>query len=183
VPNPNAVLSTVVRLDDERRTVELEGKRRVRLDPEDRRSSGFTQILDALSKQRLPVYLELDPETEGIARLLIPLIGRVADVRPLEGGDLRVELEPSHAEHVLRSSSPDFSELKRQLDEMEGTEQPVILTEDDAHQIIDVRAYTLEAPLAPLPKRTSQPARRSWWSWLRRLLTGRRKREKEVVYK
>ena len=183
MPNPNAVLSTVVGVDDERRTVELEGERRVRLDPEDRRSSGFAQILDALSKQRLPVYLELDPETEAIARLLIPLIGRVVDVHPLEGGDLGVELEPSHAEHVLRSNSPDFSELKRQLDEVQGTEQPMILTEDDAHQIIDLRAYTLDAPLPPLPRRISQPPRRSWGSRLWRWLLGRREREPEVVHK
>ena len=39
-------------------SAELADGRRVRLDPTDPRSAGFAQILDALSKQGMPVYLE-----------------------------------------------------------------------------------------------------------------------------
>lgn len=76
MPNPNAIVSTTIRLDpplDRAPTevlraegglsVELEGGRRLRLDPANERSPGYAQILDGLSKQRLPVYLEIDPAT------------------------------------------------------------------------------------------------------------------------
>lgn len=68
--NPNAVVSRTVRLDptldraaadmlgaERGLSVELEGGRRVRLDPANSRSAGFAQILDGLRKQGLPVYL------------------------------------------------------------------------------------------------------------------------------
>jgi hypothetical protein len=38
----------------------------VRLDPANERSAGFAQVLDGLSKQSLPVYLEIDPATNAI---------------------------------------------------------------------------------------------------------------------
>src|ERR687886_491786 len=117
--NPNAIVSTVIRIEPpldrppaemlragDRFSVELEGGRRVRLDPDDPRSAGFIQILDGLSKQRLPVYLEVDPATSAITRLLIPHVTRVVGIRQIDYGVLGVELEFSHARHVLRRSSP-----------------------------------------------------------------------------
>jgi Glutaminase len=171
MPNPNAHVSTVVRVDRERGVVELEGERRARLDPEDRRSNGFAQILEGLSKQRLPVYLELDPQTETIARLLIPYVTRVAAVRRAEGEDLDVELELSHARHALRRSSPDFDELERQLREAQRAGTTVIVTEDDAHDVIDIRPYVPGPEGPPFPFPEERPLRRwSWrWIWLRLL--------------
>jgi hypothetical protein len=79
MPNPNAIVSTTIRLqppldrpaaerlrDEGGLSVELEGERRVRLDPHDSRSAGFAQVLDGLSRQRLPVYVEVDPATSAI---------------------------------------------------------------------------------------------------------------------
>ena len=80
MPNPNAVISTVVRLEppldrpaeevlrEGGLSVELEGERRIGLDPADPRSVGFARILDELSRQRLPVYLEVDPATSTLTR-------------------------------------------------------------------------------------------------------------------
>ena len=172
MPNPNALVSTVVRVDRERGVVELGGERRARLDPQDSRSRGFAQILEAVGQQRLPVYLELDPQTEAIARLLIPHVARVAAVDQVEGGDLGVELEPSHAQHVLRRGSPDFAELERALREASRAGRPVVVTEDDDHQIIDVRPYEPDPEAPPLPfpeRRRPRP-----WSlpWIVRWLLG-----------
>ena len=64
----------------------------MRLDPADRRSVGFAQILDELSKQRRPVYLELDPETSAIMRLRIPHVTRVVALHSIDDG-VDVELE------------------------------------------------------------------------------------------
>jgi hypothetical protein len=165
MPNPNAVVSTTIRLEppldrapeELLRTeggisVELEGERRVRLAPTDPRSAGFARVLDGLSRQRLPVYLEIDPATEAITRLLVPQVARVASIRSGQGV-LDVELEPSHARHLLRLGEPDSAELERQLREAQQSGQPVIVAEDDAHNIVDVRAFrpTPERPLPPFP--------------------------------
>jgi len=172
--NPNAVVSTVIRIEPpldrppaemlragRGLSVELEDGRHVRLDPDDPRSAGFTQILDGLSTQRLPVYLEVDPATSAITRLLIPHITRVVAIRPIDGGLLGVDLEFSHARHVLRRDAPDFRELERQLREAMRTGVSVILTENDAHEIIDIRSYTPspEGPLPPFPRRPELPPR------------------------
>src|SRR4030095_8787813 len=87
-------------------SVELDGQRQVRLDPANSLSAGFAQVLDGLSKQQLPVYLEIDPATSAITRLLIPLAAQVVTVRPMEDGSLGVELMPSHARHILPAASP-----------------------------------------------------------------------------
>ena len=182
MPNPNAVVSTVIRFEppldrppaemlrDERGiTVELEGDRTVRLDPADPRSTGFAQILQGLSSLRLPVYLEVDPATSVITHLLIPHVARVSRIRPIDEGVFGIELEQSHARHVLRPDNPDFAQLERQLREFQRSNAPIILTENDAHEIIDVRAYTPgpEGPLPPFPEpwpRPELPLPR-WWLW------------------
>lgn len=164
--NPNAVVSNVIRFEPplERAPaellraehglfVELEGGRRARLDPDDPRSVGFTQILEGLSSLRLPVYLEIDPANSVITRLLIPHLTRVVGVSQIDEGVLGVELELSHGRHLLRRDQPDFDELEKQLREAVTNHEPVILTEDDKHNIIDVRFFKPgpDVPLPPFP--------------------------------
>jgi hypothetical protein len=166
MPNPNAVVSTITRIDppldrpavellrsDRGVSVELQDGRRARLDPANPRSAGFAQILDGLSRQRLPVYLEIDPATSFVTRLLIPHVARVVNVRPMDDGGFEVELEPSHARHLLRRGAPDFAELERHLREAMRSGGVVIVTEDDAHNIIHVRGFTPgpDGPMPPLP--------------------------------
>lgn len=187
MPNPNAIVSTTIRLEpllDRAATeilraegglsVELEGGRRVRLDAADGRSAGFAQILDGLSKQRLPVYLELDPATDAITRLLVPHVARVIGVSPADEGRLDVVLDASHGRHVLRLADADAPDLQRQLREALDSGRPIILTEDDAHNIIDVRAFTPapDWPLPPFPPiplpEPKLPPRYPWplsWVW------------------
>jgi hypothetical protein len=186
MPNPNAVVSSIIRLDppldrapaeilrtERGLSVELEGGRRVRLDPVNPRSAGFAQILDGLSKQRLPVYVEIDPATNAVTRLLIPHVARVARISSSQGA-LDVELEPSHARHVLRLGEPDSADLERQLREALRSGRPVIVTEDDAHNIIDIRAFTPApdgppGPFPPIPlPRPKPPPHYPWplnWIW------------------
>jgi len=161
--NPNAVVSSIIHFEppldrapvemlqaEHGLSVELEGGRRVWLDPANPQSAGFIQILDGLSKQRLPVYLEIDSKTSVITRLLIPHVTRVVSVRPIDEGVLGVELEFSHARHVLQHGQVDFSELEKQLHEAMRSGEPVILTEDDAHNIIDIRLFK-PGPDVPFP--------------------------------
>lgn len=185
MPNPNAIVSTVVRIDppldrpaaemlraERGLSVELEGGRRVRLDPDDPRAAGFAQVLDGLARRRLPVYLEVDPGTEAVTRLLVPHVTRVVGVRPLDEGVLAVELDRSHARHVLRREAPDFEALEREVREALRTGAPVVLTEDDGHRILDVRGYTPgpEGPVPPFPLPELPPRIPLPWRWIRDLL-------------
>ena len=82
-----------------------------------------------------------------------------------------MELELSHARHVLRRGQPDFAELEQQLREARRTGEPVILTEDDAHNIIDIRFFRPgpDGPLPPFPK--PEPPRLPWpLCWFKALL-------------
>jgi hypothetical protein len=149
----------------------------VRLDPANERSAGFAQILDGLSKLRLPVYLEIDPATNAVTRILVPHVARVIGVTPADQGRLDVELDASHARHVLRPGDPDADDLERRLREALKSGKPVVLVEDDAHNIIEVRAFTPapEVPLPPfppipfprpkLPPRYPWPLNWIWWIW------------------
>jgi Glutaminase len=171
MPDPNVIVSTSIRIQppldrppaellraEGGLSVELDEGRRVRLDPDDRRSEGFAEILDRLSKQRLPVYLEIDPETSAIALLRIPHVTHVAAVHPIEDG-LVVELERSHGQHLLRRGAPDYDVLERQLRDALAGGELVVLTENDAHEIIDLRGYTPgpEGPPAPFPEVLEEP--------------------------
>jgi hypothetical protein len=188
----NAVVSVVVRLvpalerpaaellrAEDGLWVELEDGRRARLDPDDERSPGFAQILDGLRQQRLPVYLELNPDSSAIERLLIPLVTRVRAIRPFRENALAVELDRSHAVHLVRADAPNRAELEQRLLEAERKNATVVVSETDSHEIVDVRDYTgperPSAPFAeprPMRPQPAQPAR-EWreclyaiWRWL-----------------
>lgn len=167
MPNPNAVVSRVVRLEEF--SVELEGERRVRLEQADPRSARLAQILNDLARQQLPVYLEVDPETSVITRLLIPHVARVARLDTTEDG-YEVELEFSHARHFLLRSSPDFAELERLLREALQSRAPVIVTEDDVHRIIHVRPFRPGPDGRLPPSLQPPPPAPSLLRWLRNLL-------------
>jgi len=184
--NPNAVVSRVLRIEPplERvaletlhaigaREVELEDGRRIRLDPDDPRYAGFAQVLDGLRIQRMPVYLELDPASSTISRLLIPYVARVVSVRSGERGALDIQLAPSHARHLLRRDNADFAEFERQLLAAQHSGDPLIVTDDEAHNVIDVRAFRPGPDAPPPPPPWPAPWPPSWlrdrlnrlWHW------------------
>jgi len=178
MPNPNALVARVVRIDppldrpvDGERgfTIELEGDRRARIEPTDKNAGGLARILDGLRQLRRPVYLEVDPGTSAITRLLIPHDTRVQGIRQVDVGVLSVELEQSHGRHVLRRGAADAADLEKLLRDALGARTPITVAETDAHEIIDVRPYTPgpgeELPYFPRPE---FPARVPWSvEWLK----------------
>lgn len=181
MPNPNAIVGTVAAIEPslERPTtetlkrypegvaVELEDGRTVRLDPADERSPGFARILAQVQRLERPVYLEVDEESRFVERLRIPLLVTVADIRETESGDLDVELEISHARHVLRRDRPDFAELHEALRSARNRGGQVAVTETEEHEILDVRSW--ERTGQPPPSELREPAKVERVSWLRRL--------------
>jgi hypothetical protein len=185
MPNPNAIVSRHIRLQSppERTaaeavraegglSVELDDGRSVRLDPENPRSAGFAQVLEGLEKLGRPVYLEVDPETEAVTRLLIPLVGRVNGLTPVEAG-LEVGFDPSHARHLLRRDAPDFAATEAVLREALERRTPILLTDDDAQEIVDVRFFRPGPDDGPrlFPEGDFRAVRPSaflaliWWIW------------------
>jgi hypothetical protein len=172
MPNPNAIVALVLRIDppldrpvtdDRGFSVELDNDRRVRIEPSDKNAGGLARILDGLRQLRQPVYLEIDPATSAITRLLIPNVTRVSAIKPIDDGVLSVELELSHGRHLLRRTAADAPAMEQGLREAIRTRMPVVVTETDGHEIIDVRPNTFtpdgEIPHFPRPE---FPARVPW---------------------
>ena len=117
------------------------------------RSAVWLKVLHSLHEQKLPAYVEVEPRSQQITRLLQPTLQPVGEIEPFErGGDLRVNLRRSHAIHVLRRNHPRFDELRKLLTTASKSETMVWVTETlDSHEIIDVRPA--ETPRARQPRR------------------------------
>jgi hypothetical protein len=187
MPNPNAIVALVVRTDPPleklsgaeffRRhpngaSISFEGDRTARLYPQDR-AAGMLEILEQLRQMRLPVYVEVDPATRGIMRLLIPLLTRVAAIGEAGAEEFRVDLEASHARHRLKRTNPDFGELLEILRAALAKKTWLIVTETDDHEIIDARPSPHEPKLPePSPERAKERPSwfrrfcRRWFCWL-----------------
>jgi hypothetical protein len=158
MPNPNAVVGVVSRIDPPVSksaaemmreapngfTVEIEGQPSTRLYPTGR-TAGLLEVLEGLRKLRTPVYLELDPDTRAINLLLIPDVSAVDKVYEREGR-VSVLLKNSHARYELKRDSPDFEAFKETLRKAEGRDQLLVVTANDAQEIIDVRPHIGEPP-------------------------------------
>ena len=157
MPNPNALVDGVKELSappealaarpaeppPEFVTVSFLSGRSGLLETIDPRSAVWADVLDSQRQANLPVYVEIDPETNVITELLCPLTVNVGDiVQTGDGEDVEVELIISHARHYLRDDHPDFTELLDILKTAQEKETRVIVTESDDHEIIDVRPVT-----------------------------------------
>jgi hypothetical protein len=70
----------------------------------------------------------------------------VSAIQPLKTGDVRIELKISHAQHFLRRSNAEFAALLSSLQTAQKQKTLIAVTEDDSHEIIDVRTWTAKAP-------------------------------------
>jgi hypothetical protein len=140
----------------------------VRLDPADSRAPTYSRVLDDLRKMHRPAYAEFDGATRMITLLLLPLVSRVVNVNAAE--DVEVELEHSHARHLLKRASPYFDEFLATLRDAQAKRTWVAVT-DDNQEIIDARPYA--APAEQLPSRPAESKRtllESLIEWLRCLV-------------
>jgi hypothetical protein len=170
MPNPNAFVGKINRVDREAERgaeVELEDGRRARLDPGDRRAAGYAEIIEERRERGKPVYLEVDPQTGAISRFEIPWVTRIEALEATPSGDLSIVLPLSQAPHYLRRASPDFDAWAGLLREVLENGLPVILTEDDRHDLIDLRLYPNPEEVPPFPKPGLPPEWWRRWPWYR----------------
>jgi hypothetical protein len=182
VPNPNAIVSKVVRLERPSKglakrslraepdlAVVLDDGRRISLDSQNPRSHGFAKVLDGLEKLNRPAYLEVDPETGTLARLFMPDVAVVIGLRQTEAG-YEVALNASHTRYVLRPDNPDFAEIEETLRASLTRQVPVMVTENDRHEIVDVSFFEGGPEAGPsqeqrqrssTPTGFAQPS--TWW--------------------
>ncbi len=189
MPNPNAIVGLVVgteppleklsgpeffRRHPDGASIAFEGDRTARLYA-GARAAGMLEILEGLRQMQLPVYAEVDSETGGIKRLLIPLVTRVAAITEAAAEEFRVDLEASHARHRLKRENRYFGELLETLRVALAKKAWLIVTETDDHEIIDARTSAHEpklpetAPgLEPIQARPGWFRRfcRRWFCWL-----------------
>ena len=111
------------------------------IDPSGQRAAETVGLLRELSHALIPVYVESDPTTDAITRLLLPTAYAVAAVADRPTNDqLEVELAVSHRRHFVSSTNPEFSEIVVQLRRAQRENQRVLVTEEpDRPEIIDVR--------------------------------------------
>ncbi len=122
-------------------TVSFEGGRVGVLDLTVPRSAVWAEVLSSLRDSGQYAYVELDPATNQLTELLVPLAVRVGDITKAAEG-VEVELIISHALHHLRRSNSDYDKLLEALEEARSSKRVVLVTERmDDHEIIDVRPH------------------------------------------
>lgn len=122
-------------------TLQFASDQSARLDMSSPQAAVWASVLDSLRLSGQPAYVEVDPSTNVVSTLLIPLRVRVASLTPTAAGDaVEVELIISHARHTLRRDHPDFDRLLAALEQARDQGAEVLVTESpESHAIIDVR--------------------------------------------
>jgi hypothetical protein len=159
VPKPNAIIDFITDVGGAPtpdayatgaaapRSVSFQSGRSVLLDPSKPQSAVWAEVLEELRASQQPVYIEVDPATNVVTRVLGPITVRVGALKPLpDGSAIEVELVISHARHYLRRSNPDFSSLYAALQEARQAGSMVAVIEGEGHEIIAVKPVA--GPLA-----------------------------------
>ncbi len=183
MPNQNAIVAIIARIDppvEKLSAAELlrqhpdgisivfEGGQTARLFPGDR-ASGTLEILEELRNMRAPAYVEVIPDNRAITRLLIPLVTKVTAVSESGTQEIAVDLQASHARHLLKRANPDFGVLLEALRAAGEKDTSLIVTETDEHEIIDVRPspHELNLPRA-IPPEPGRESRGLFYRWFYR---------------
>ncbi len=124
-------------------TVRFKGGRSGILNKMHPHTSVWAAVIESQRQANLPVYVEIDAETNAINELHCPVTVKVGEITPNgDGEDVQVELIISHARHYLCKKHPDFSKLLDALKAANDKGTEVIVTETDDNEIIDVRPFT-----------------------------------------
>ena len=100
----------------------------------------WSQVLDSLHQSQDPAYVEIDPVSTQITKVLIPYVVTIGDIRPSADNDgVEVELIISQAKHYLRKNHPLFDRLLAKLTAAQASGSRVAVTETPlGHEIMEV---------------------------------------------
>lgn len=171
MPNPNAIIDTVQRIDPPPAlaqanraamvTVHLRGGATAQLDMSRPNATALAGLLDDLRMQGSEVYLDVDPTNQTIARVLLPRPSVVATVAPAPANNRHeVSLIDSHATYYLDVNNPDYNQFLNDLTASARQQAPVLVTYAlDRPEIVDVRPAPKQgAGPAPTPAANPAPA-------------------------
>jgi hypothetical protein len=127
------------------------------LDPGHPRAVVWAKMIDLLQKDNRPAYVEVDPETDIITRLCIPIAAKVLEILPADQEVVSVTLNATDALHVLRRDLPDFQKFYDVLQYAKNTGSEILVTATlHDFEIVDVRAlpssFGNEGPDEPPPQ-------------------------------
>jgi hypothetical protein len=138
-------------------TVSFEDGRKAVL-PAGRRAPAWRKMLDFTQRHRLPAYVEIDPATDVITLVLIPMRVRVVALELVADGNYEVRFVESQAGHHLLRSHPDFQDMLNALEGARDAGTIVLVTATrDEHAVIDVRPLPPSTPPAPGAGPGSEP--------------------------
>ena len=152
MPRPNALVDEVKDLAQSKElraapdrptaqylTVTFGSGRTGLLDTTSHRSRVWAEVLQSLRESGQPAYVEIDPKTNQVTDVLLPVRYNVGQITPAKDG-LEIELFISQTRHYLRRSNLDFEQMRRTLEEARRKSSPVLVTETlDRQEILDVR--------------------------------------------
>jgi hypothetical protein len=99
----------------------------------------WADVLQSLQETGQPAYVEIEPDTGLITQLLLPRSYSVIALRR-EKDRLEVELDPSHAIHVVMRSNPHYAEIAKTLERARERGAEVLVTEGvGGPEIVDAR--------------------------------------------
>lgn len=133
--------------------VDLSGGATCLIDPTVPHASHYVRMLGMLRHAGMHVYLETDPNTNEVTRLLIPRAFQVDNIAANPVADrLEVRLQVSHAIHFIKTTNPDYKKLVAALQTAMQQGTNVLVTEEpDRPEIIDVRPANLPLVRGAVP--------------------------------
>jgi len=141
--------------------VEFQGGKSALLDTNVPLSKIWAEIIESHHERNMPVYVEINPDTNLVTELLLPKEIEVSSLKQTSTGDYEVMFRNTAAIHYLKKENPDFSIMLDTLKNAQEKKIRLLVTDTDIdHEIIDIKAVKnssrsaiLESPL-PLMRLT-----------------------------
>ena len=140
-------------------TVTLQSGITLNLDPASKSTPQYLKLLGMLRHAGMAAYLETDPASNTVKRLLIPRVLKVASIASKsEGGRLEVTFRVSHAKHFVSTNHPDYRSIVAALQTALQNQTDVVVTEESHRpEIIDIRVANSPLAFAPTVAPTFAP--------------------------
>jgi len=175
MPKRNTIVARIDRLDPslDRPALEVldalagplnvyfDDRQTAQLDSADPQFTVYADILAEIKQQRLPVYVEVDPQNKRITALEIPVPGKVAALSVDPSGEIAFRLDSSTRFFTLEPGNPHARHWLHVLHDAQIDGTTVLVTETEVEpEIVDIRRVENPTEPALLTLATIAPADR-----------------------